>query len=144
MLPGHHRPHPTLLSLGPGLIQNQNHRLTLGPIQLQSHRRRILIVRGHVHENGMRGVGGHEDAASHTSHLVIVTAVTARVPGIDASVITRSAAMLPPFVLSESLLYRICALQYTILRTTSVAQFVKATMRQRSSCKSIQKWWSTS
>jgi hypothetical protein len=83
LLPGHHQLHPTLLSLSLGPIPN--HRPTLAPIQ--SRRRRILIVHGHVQENGMRGVGGHEDAASHASHLVIETAVAAQVPGIDASVI---------------------------------------------------------
>jgi hypothetical protein len=62
LLPGHHQ--PILLSLGPGPIPSQNHRPTLVPIQLQSRRRRILIVHGHVQENGMRGAGGHEDAAS--------------------------------------------------------------------------------
>ena len=83
-LPGHHQLHPTLLSPSPGLTPNQNHRPTLAPIQLRRRRPEILIV--HVQENGMRGVGGHEDAASHASHLVIETAVTAQVPGIDASV----------------------------------------------------------
>jgi hypothetical protein len=80
MLPGHHQPH--LLSPSPGLTPSQN-RHPLAPIQRQS-RRRIPIVHGHVQENGMRGVGGHEDAASHANHLVIETAVTAQVPGIDA------------------------------------------------------------
>lgn len=86
MLPGHHQPHPTLLSPSLGPIPSQNHRPTLAPIQLQSRPRGVLIVHGHVQENGMRGVGDHEDAASHANHLVIETAVTAQVPGIDASV----------------------------------------------------------
>jgi hypothetical protein len=83
LLPGHHRLLPALLSLSPGPIPSRNYRPTLAPIQLQSRRRRVLIVRGHVQGNGMRGVGGHEDAASHAKHLVIGTAVTAQVPGID-------------------------------------------------------------
>ena len=85
LLPGHHQLRPTPLNLSLGPIPSQNHRPTLAPIQ--SRRRRILIVHGHVQENGMRGVGGHEDAASHVNHLVIETAVTAQVLGIDASVI---------------------------------------------------------
>ena len=84
LLPGHQL-RPTLLIPGP--ILSQNHRPTLAPIQLHSRRRRILIVHGHVQENAMNGVGGHEDAASHANHLVIETAVTAQVPGIDVSVI---------------------------------------------------------
>jgi len=76
---GHHQLHPTLLSLGRGPIPSQNHRPTLDPIQLQSRRRPVLIVHGHVQENGMRGAGGHEDAASHANNLVIETAVTALV-----------------------------------------------------------------
>ena len=87
LLPGHHRLHPTLLSLSLAPVPSRNHRPTLALIQLQNRRRPILIVHGHVQENGMRGVGGHEDAASHANHLVIETAVTAQVPGIDASII---------------------------------------------------------
>lgn len=113
-LPGHHQLLPALLSLSPGPIPSRNHRPTLAPIQLQSRRRRVLIVRGHVQGNGMRGVGGHEDAASHANHLVIGTAVTAQVPGIDPSVIRAQRRLLPPFVMSEGFLYRLCALQYTL------------------------------
>jgi hypothetical protein len=79
LLPGHHQLHPTLLGL------SQNLRPTLAPIHLHSHRR-ILIVHGRVQENGIRGVGGHEGAASHGNHLLIETAVTSQVPGIDASI----------------------------------------------------------
>lgn len=66
----------------------------------------------------MRSVGDHGGAASHASHLVVETAVKTPVPGIniDASVYALGGvvAMLPPFVLSEGFLYRICALQYTL------------------------------
>ncbi len=82
--------HLALLDLIPGPIPSQNRRPTLTPTQLQSRHRlraRILIVHGHAQENEMRGVGGHEDVASHANHLVIETAVAALVQGVDASVI---------------------------------------------------------
>jgi hypothetical protein len=132
LLPGHHQPHPTLLNLSPGQIPSQNHRQTLAPIQLQSRRRRILIVHGHVQENGMRGVGGHEDAAFHANHLVIETAVTAQVPGIDASIIRAQWRC----YLHLSCLRVSCIVhaRYSIpcnhSPNKSVEPFVKATMRQ--------------
>jgi len=86
-----HQLRPALLNLIPVPSPSRKHRPTLTPIQRQSPRRlraRILIVLGHAQKNEMKGVGGHEDVASHANHLVIETAVAALVQGVDASVIS--------------------------------------------------------
>jgi len=64
----------------------------------------------------MRGVGGHEDAASHASHQLIDTAVAAPVPGVDAlvpqlSALNGNAISICP-VWGLPVLYRICAIVY--------------------------------
>jgi hypothetical protein len=127
LMPGHH---PTRLSLGPDPIPSQNHRPTLAPIQ--SRHRQILIVHGHVQENGMRGVGGHEDAASHANYLAIETAVTTQVPGIDASAIRaqRRCYLHLSCLRVSCIVYARYSIPYTTLCTTSVEPFVEATMSQ--------------